>query len=164
MLIKGNRPNKSPLPLRRECYHEKGGKEICENCFICHLYWSNSRFAVSFKFPACGGQDPEMGLFKRCASLDPYSFDTHHNVNFARHIHDSSSDKTLILKVEPCLATSWKVIEPTVWRFYLRRGVKFQNGNPFTADDVVASIKRVTHPNSPLKGHYARGEGHPQGR
>ena len=86
------------------------------------------------------------------ASLDPYSFDTSHNVNFARHIHDALLRLDLNLKVEPCLATSWKAIEPTVWRFSLRKGVKFHNGNPFTADDVVASIKRVTHPNSPLKG------------
>ena len=52
-------------------------------------------------------------------------------------------------KYEPCLATFWERIEPTIWRFHLRRNVKFDNGNDFTADDVVASLTRASHPNSP---------------
>jgi peptide/nickel transport system substrate-binding protein len=44
-------------------------------------------------------------------------------------------------------------VSPTVWRFKLRQGVKFHNGNPFTADDVIASLARVSHPDSPLKGN-----------
>ena len=40
------------------------------------------------------------------------------------------------LKIIPALAESWETPEPTRWRFHLRKGVKFQNGDPFTADDV----------------------------
>ena len=42
-----------------------------------------------------------------------------------------------------CTAERWEVVEPTRWRFYLRKGVKFQNGEDFTADDVVFSATRV---------------------
>jgi peptide/nickel transport system substrate-binding protein len=53
-------------------------------------------------------------------------------------------NKDLVL--EPALATSWEVVEPTRWRFKLREGVKFHEGQPFTADDVVATIQRQIDP------------------
>lgn len=41
------------------------------------------------------------------------------------------------------LAQSWtKNEDATVWTFYLREGVTFQNGETFTADDVVANFDR----------------------
>ena len=56
------------------------------------------------------------------------------------------------LKIEPELATRWELLSPTVWRFYLREGVKFHNGNPFNADDVITTYKRGTDESSPWKG------------
>ena len=46
-------------------------------------------------------------------------------------------------KIEPMLATAWKQVSPTQVRFNLRTGVKFSDGTPFTADDVVYSITRA---------------------
>ncbi len=49
----------------------------------------------------------------------------------------------------PELATSWSSNKAaTVWTYHLRRNVKFQTGQPMTADDVVATFKRLTDPNS----------------
>jgi peptide/nickel transport system substrate-binding protein len=45
--------------------------------------------------------------------------------------------------VEPMLATKWEAKSPTQMRFTLRAGVKFHDGTPFTADDVVFSVTRV---------------------
>ncbi|MCM5694012.1 ABC transporter substrate-binding protein [Sinorhizobium meliloti] len=50
------------------------------------------------------------------------------------------------LKLEPALATSWEIVEPNRWRFKLRQGVKFHEGQPFNADDVVATIQRQIDP------------------
>lgn len=51
------------------------------------------------------------------------------------------------LVLRPMLATSWKPNEDgSVWTFTLREGVKFHDGRPMTADDVVASIDRLADP------------------
>src|SRR5262245_39565487 len=49
------------------------------------------------------------------------------------------------LHVRPWLAKSWKPnADASVWRFQLRRGVTFHNGETMTADDVVASFRQYT--------------------
>ncbi|MES9844296.1 MAG: ABC transporter substrate-binding protein [Candidatus Sedimenticola sp. PURPLELP] len=42
--------------------------------------------------------------------------------------------------IKPHLVTRWEVIEPTVWRFKLREGVSFHNGNPLTAEAVRFTV------------------------
>jgi peptide/nickel transport system substrate-binding protein len=53
------------------------------------------------------------------------------------------------LSLAPTLATSWKQVSPTVWRFELRKGVQFHDGTPFTADDVIFSLARVARARAP---------------
>ena len=43
----------------------------------------------------------------------------------------------------PQLAIAWKIVDPTHWEFELRQGVRFHDGTPFTADDVVFSLERA---------------------
>jgi peptide/nickel transport system substrate-binding protein len=50
--------------------------------------------------------------------------------------------------VAPSLAVSWKRTSSLEWRFELRRGVNFQNGEPFTPAAAVYSIKRALNPAS----------------
>lgn len=61
------------------------------------------------------------------------------------------------MKVIPELATEVTRIDNTTWDVKLRPNVTFQNGNPFTADDVVYSIKRIIDPNfkSNIAGFFA---------
>ncbi|MDE0643491.1 MAG: ABC transporter substrate-binding protein [bacterium] len=46
----------------------------------------------------------------------------------------------------PVLATSWEQVEPTRWRFHLREGVHFHNGNDFNADTAVYSFEKSLDP------------------
>ncbi len=47
------------------------------------------------------------------------------------------------LEMKPALATSWRQVDETTLEFTLREGVTFQNGDPFTADDVVYTINTI---------------------
>src|ERR1700694_4821341 len=51
------------------------------------------------------------------------------------------------MEMKPALATSWKQVDATTIDFTLRDGVKFQNGDPFTADDVVYTINNIIQDN-----------------
>jgi peptide/nickel transport system substrate-binding protein len=57
--------------------------------------------------------------------------------------------------IVPVLATSWENPDPTTWVFELRTGVKFSDGTPFTAKDVVASYERHKKLDGPLVPLYA---------
>src|SRR5258705_13001620 len=49
------------------------------------------------------------------------------------------------MDIKPALATSWKQVDDTTIDFTLREAVTFQNGDPFTADDVVYTINTIIH-------------------
>ena len=86
-------------------------------------------------------------------SMDPYSFGDTFTLSVLNHVYEGLVRYDSKLQIEPALAESWEVINPTTWRFHLRKGVKYHDGADFTADDVLASLKRVSDPNSPLRGN-----------
>ncbi len=93
------------------------------------------------------------GSAREIASLDPYSYGDTFTLAVLNHVYEGLVRYTGDLKIEPALAESWETVSPTVWRFKLRKGVTFHNGSTFNADDVIASLARVTHETSPLKGN-----------
>jgi peptide/nickel transport system substrate-binding protein len=86
-------------------------------------------------------------------SLDPYSYGSTFTLSFLNHVYEGLVRYNADLQIEPALAESWETVESNIWRFHLRKGVKFHDGADFTADDVVASLTRVSDPSSPLRGN-----------
>src|SRR5215472_7299767 len=84
-------------------------------------------------------------------ALDPYTLNESFTLGALGNVYEGLTKRDKDLKIIPGLAESWEVMEPTRWRFHLRKGVKFQNGEDFTADDVVFSANRVLSPGSDLK-------------
>lgn len=87
------------------------------------------------------------------ASGDPNTMDPHSQnlgtvTMVLQQIYDPLIQRTEELGLAPGLATRWEQVEPTRWRFWLREGVTFHEGQPFTADDVVFSITRAQQPTS----------------
>ena len=50
------------------------------------------------------------------------------------------------MKLVPALAESWEQVDDTTWRFTLRKGVKFHNGEDWNAEAAAYSINRVIDP------------------
>ena len=88
-------------------------------------------------------------------SMDPYARQETFLLSFTSNIYEPLIRRDKTLKLEPTLATEWSQTAPDTWRFKLRQGVKFQDGTPFNADDVVFSFERVTQPGSNLGGSLA---------
>jgi peptide/nickel transport system substrate-binding protein len=76
-------------------------------------------------------------------SLDPYTLRESTTIAHHGHVYEGLTTRDKNLKIVPALAESWETPEPTRWRFHLRKNVKFHNGDPFTADDVIFSAERV---------------------
>jgi peptide/nickel transport system substrate-binding protein len=76
-------------------------------------------------------------------SLDPYTLRETTTIAHHGHVYEGLTARDKDLKIIPGLAESWETPEPTRWRFHLRKGVKFGNGDDFSADDVVFSADRI---------------------
>ena len=76
-------------------------------------------------------------------SLDPHGLNETFTLGFLGNVYEGLAAYDSNLQLVPGLAVSWKTLSPTKWLFNLRKGVKFHNGDPFTADDVIFSWKRT---------------------
>ncbi len=101
-----------------------------------------------------------VGLASEPSSIDPHYHNLTPNNALAREIFDRliMPDDKQVLK--PGLAVSWKAVDDLTWEFKLREGVKWHDGSPFTADDVIFTFGRAPDvPNSPSSfGTYLKGK------
>jgi peptide/nickel transport system substrate-binding protein len=85
-------------------------------------------------------------------SLDPYALNETFTLGTLANVYEGLVVRDAEMKLKPGLAQSWEQISETTWRFHLRKGVTFHNGNTFDADDVVFSADRIRSKVSNLKG------------
>jgi peptide/nickel transport system substrate-binding protein len=84
-------------------------------------------------------------------AADPYAINESFSLSVGSAVYEGLIRRKPDMSIEPCLATSWEQLDPLHWRFHLRKGVKFHEGQDFTADDVVFSADRVHSPGSDIK-------------
>ncbi len=91
-----------------------------------------------------------VGLGAEPTSIDPHYHNLGPNSAIADSIFDGLVRQNEKQQLIPGLAVSWKAVDDTTWIFNLRKGVKFHDGTPFTADDVLFTFERVPNvPKSP---------------
>lgn len=103
---------------------------------------------------ACGPTQHEalvLGRGQDSETLDPANVTEGESTKVVAQIFEGLveyEDETT--SVRPCLATTWEVSPDGLeWTFTLRYGVRFHDGSPLTAEDVVFTIERQRDPNHP---------------
>jgi len=95
-------------------------------------------------------KDLTIALASEPTSIDPHFHNLGPNNAFATHIFDRLVKTDEKQSLIPGLAVSWKPLDDATWEFKLRKDVKFHDGSPFTADDVIFTFERAPNvPNSP---------------
>ncbi|MGZ8255451.1 MAG: ABC transporter substrate-binding protein, partial [Burkholderiaceae bacterium] len=101
--------------------------------------------------PAAQAQTYKFANQGDALSMDPHSLNESFQLAFTGNVYEPLIGRGKKLEVVPALATDWKQTAPTVWRFNLRKNVKFHDGTPFTADDVIFSYNRAKSDGSDVK-------------
>ena len=94
-------------------------------------------------------------------TMDPDSRNESLTNSLNGQVYETLTGRDKQLNIVPMLATSWQQTSPLQWRLKLRPNVRFHDGSPFTADDVVFSINRAKAQSSDIKV-YANAVGEPK--
>jgi peptide/nickel transport system substrate-binding protein len=84
-----------------------------------------------------------MGADATAATMDPHAYAQPENRGATKQVYEALLDVDSNLAIVPQLALAWKSLDPTTWEFELRPDVRFHDGTPFTAADVLFSIERA---------------------
>jgi peptide/nickel transport system substrate-binding protein len=95
-------------------------------------------------------QELSIGLSTPVTTMDPHFHNLTPNNSIAKHIFETLVHQDDQQALRPGLAESWKALDDSTWEIKLRRNVRWHDGSPFTAEDVLATLKRIPNvPNSP---------------
>jgi len=87
------------------------------------------------------------GIATPAGALDPHTITDYGGIAILGQSGEYLTWADTKLKLQPRLAESWKPNrDGSVWTFKLRRGIKFQDGRPLAAADVVATFDRLADP------------------
>src|SRR6058998_1354745 len=112
-------------------------------------HWSLPLMALALLLALAPGADAQpkdtltVALISHAPTLDPHMHFERVGILVNINMFDSLLHKNAKLEYEPSLATSWRALNDTTWEFKLRKGVRFHNGDPLTAEDVKYSFDRV---------------------
>ena len=120
-------------------------KFITTSALVAALAVAPQAFAQTLRWASQG--DPQ--------TMDPHSQNESMTNMMNGQVYEKLVTRDKTLAIVPALATEWQQVSPTLWRFKLRPNVKFHDGTPFTADDVVFSIERSVAPTSTINQYGA---------
>ncbi len=119
------------------------------------LFWRTVLTACLAGFlqtPAFAGKAEDTLFWATDREIDvtlPYYNNLREMVIIGQHVWDTLLYRDVeTFEYKPLLATSYKWLDTTTLEFELRQDVLFHNGQPFGADDVVATLNHVANPDN----------------
>ncbi|MGH6940945.1 ABC transporter substrate-binding protein [Hypericibacter sp.] len=101
----------------------------------------------NFARAASSGGTVKIAMTVPAAAIEPVSVADNGGLCMLSQVGEYLCVDGADLTLRPVLANSWKPNKDgTVWTFKLRQGVKFHDGSPMTANDVVATMDRLADP------------------
>ena len=89
-------------------------------------------------------------------TMDPHAVNSAPVLGFLNNVYEGLVRRGRDMSIEPALATRWEPIgDGAGWRFFLRQGVTFHDGNAFDADDVIFSYERASSEASDVGSWFA---------
>jgi peptide/nickel transport system substrate-binding protein len=93
------------------------------------------------------GATIKAGIIVPAAAINPLTVADQGGLDMLAQTGEYLCLSTQTLTLQPVLAESWSANSTAdVWTFKIRQGVKFHNGSPLTADDVVYTYQLQTNP------------------
>lgn len=108
-----------------------------------------------------GAQSAHAETFRWASTTDPQTMDPHAVnaapvLSFLNNVYEGLVRRGESMAIEPSLAASWEPLEgENGWRFNLRKGVSFQNGAAFNAEDVMFSYQRASDEAADVRSWFA---------
>jgi peptide/nickel transport system substrate-binding protein len=75
-------------------------------------------------------------------TLDPHAENLVSEMAVHSHFYESLVTTDPEMRIRPCLARHWENPDASTWIFHIRPGIRFHDGRPLRAEDVVYSIRR----------------------
>ena len=108
---------------------------------------------ISFTMASASAETVRWARAGDAITMDPHAQNEGPTHALNHQIYDSLLQRDMSGAIIPSLATDWSALpeNPKIWRFNLRKGVKFHNGASFDSEDVVFSLNRAMADGSEMK-------------
>ncbi len=104
------------------------------------------------------GDELRIGYPSDIKTVDPADHRDRWTEIVLKHVFDGLVTRDPAMQLVPEISKSWQRVAPQTYQFRLRDGIRFQDGRPLTAADVVFTFDRLIKPgqlagrSSPRKG------------
>jgi peptide/nickel transport system substrate-binding protein len=98
---------------------------------------------IALSLATVHGGELRVGFSMDALTMDPGNHRNRETETILRNMYDGLVTRDSEMNVVPELAKSWRTIDTKTYEFTVRRGVRFHNGTPLTAEDVKFTFDRL---------------------